>query len=279
MAFHRNTTISVILSTFSFGLSAYQYFIHPAAIAPGIDFRLVASVVALLAWFAVMSEFIKHASFFQLSGTFLSMLALGISVDHAPPFIPFFSIAMVLMNTLNYPYLRKWFSETDGLWIRPFLVMGSLGCYVFSNLHYDFGWRGWALPAIPLIMFSKIHLSNFMFGIGTLKYLKGKKQNIEIGKAAPHFSLPDKEGNTVSLSDYKDKQHVLLVFIRNDWCPSCRIKLRTYEQHREQFNSKNVQLLTISPSDRDADKDMTANLGIKFNVLYDITQETAKNYG
>jgi peroxiredoxin len=35
-----------------------------------------------------------------------------------------------------------------------------------------------------------------------------------IGQTAPDFELTDVQGNTVRLSDYRDKKHVLLVFTR-----------------------------------------------------------------
>jgi hypothetical protein len=34
----------------------------------------------------------------------------------------------------------------------------------------------------------------------------------EIGNQAPNFSLPDENGSLVSLSDYKGKQNVVLLF-------------------------------------------------------------------
>jgi len=37
---------------------------------------------------------------------------------------------------------------------------------------------------------------------------------VKIDAPAPDFTLADYQGNSVSLSDYKDKQNVLLVFNR-----------------------------------------------------------------
>ena len=37
---------------------------------------------------------------------------------------------------------------------------------------------------------------------------------VSINKPAPDFTLKDYEGNPVSLSDFKEKQNVLLVFNR-----------------------------------------------------------------
>ena len=37
---------------------------------------------------------------------------------------------------------------------------------------------------------------------------------VELNKAAPDFTLPDFEGREVSLADFRDGKHVLLVFSR-----------------------------------------------------------------
>jgi peroxiredoxin len=39
-------------------------------------------------------------------------------------------------------------------------------------------------------------------------------EQVAIGQTAPDFELADVEGNTVRLSDYRDKKHALLVFTR-----------------------------------------------------------------
>lgn len=233
MAFHRNTSVSFFLSAASLGLSAYHYFVHPV-----FDVRLIASVASLLAFAAAMSEMRKHSSLFQITGIFLSMFTLGISIDWNFLFFPFITASM-LVSILSYKkFFRKWYPETDAMWLDIVFVIVSIGLFVCGNIFYSYGWKGWALPVIPIAVNAFFTFSDFMSGITTLKFVKGRRQDIEIGKPAPHFLLPDMDGKTVSLSDYKDKQHVLLVFIRNDWCPSCRINLRTYEQHRNKFNKK-----------------------------------------
>jgi peroxiredoxin len=37
---------------------------------------------------------------------------------------------------------------------------------------------------------------------------------VELDATAPEFELPDWSGDTVRLSDYRDKKHVVLVFNR-----------------------------------------------------------------
>ena len=43
---------------------------------------------------------------------------------------------------------------------------------------------------------------------------------LEIGMKAPDFSLPDKDGNTVRLSDFRGKK-VVLYFYPKDNTPGC----------------------------------------------------------
>ncbi len=42
---------------------------------------------------------------------------------------------------------------------------------------------------------------------------------IFVGKPAPDFTLPDQNGKPVTLSDYRGKQNVVLLFYPLDWTP------------------------------------------------------------
>jgi len=49
---------------------------------------------------------------------------------------------------------------------------------------------------------------------------KGPTSMIDEGKTAPAFSLNDQFSRKVSLEDFRDRQHVLLVFYPLDWTPT-----------------------------------------------------------
>jgi alkyl hydroperoxide reductase subunit AhpC len=50
--------------------------------------------------------------------------------------------------------------------------------------------------------------------------MKEQTPVITEGTAAPGFSLNDQFGRKIALDDFRDKQHVLLVFYPLDWTPT-----------------------------------------------------------
>lgn len=42
-------------------------------------------------------------------------------------------------------------------------------------------------------------------------------ERITVGDQAPDFTLEDTDGNRISLSDFRGKKHVVLVFYRGHW--------------------------------------------------------------
>jgi len=53
-----------------------------------------------------------------------------------------------------------------------------------------------------------------------LSCITGPAAAVEVGEAAPEFSMPSTMGGTVSLSDYRDKKWVLLEFYGADFAPT-----------------------------------------------------------
>jgi peroxiredoxin len=68
---------------------------------------------------------------------------------------------------------------------------------------------------------------------------------LPVGERAPDFALPDANGRTVQLSDYRGRP-VVLAFYPLDWSPGCSRQLDLYEQELEEFKRRGVELLGIS---------------------------------
>jgi peroxiredoxin len=68
---------------------------------------------------------------------------------------------------------------------------------------------------------------------------------IEAGSRAPDFSLPDHDGNQVSLSDFAGRK-LVLAFYPLDFSPVCSDQLSTYQEVLGQIESRGATLVGIS---------------------------------
>ena len=84
---------------------------------------------------------------------------------------------------------------------------------------------------------------------------------LEIGMKAPNFTLKDKNGNDVSLSDFLGKR-VVLYFYPKDNTPGCTRQACAFAGAYKQFEAKGVEVIGIS-------KDSIAS-HVKFAEKYDL---------
>ncbi|MHC4399699.1 MAG: thioredoxin family protein [Planctomycetota bacterium] len=108
---------------------------------------------------------------------------------------------------------------------------------------------------------------------------------LSLGTSAPDFSLPDTEGNTVSLADFTDAPVLLVVFMCNH-CPYVKHVAAGLAKLGEEYQQRGVAVVGINsnnvanyPDDSPAKMAEEVRLrGYTFPYLYDATQEVAKAY-
>jgi peroxiredoxin len=111
-------------------------------------------------------------------------------------------------------------------------------------------------------------------------------QEIKIGDVAPDFSLPGVDGRNYSLSDFRDKKVLVVIFSCNH-CPY----VQAYEDRiialQEEFKDKGVSFIAInSNDDKSYPEDSFENMvkrakmkGYNFPYLRDKSQDVARVYG
>ena len=108
---------------------------------------------------------------------------------------------------------------------------------------------------------------------------------IPLGTKAPAFSLPDTTGKIVSLTDFKNAEALVVVFMCNH-CPYVQHIRDSLAQFGRDMQSKGVAVVGINandaekyPEDRpEKMKKEALAAGYTFPYLYDATQTVAKAY-
>lgn len=99
------------------------------------------------------------------------------------------------------------------------------------------------------------------------------------GQDAPDFSLPDLEGNTVSLRDLKGK--VVYLDFWATWCPPCRESLphtQALSQHEKAKTGDLVVLAVNAREEADKVKQYLQSNGYSFRVVLDKDGEVLNRY-
>jgi len=92
---------------------------------------------------------------------------------------------------------------------------------------------------------------------------------IAIGQVAPDFELKDQTGTKVSLSSFKGKKNVVLVFIPFSFTGTCTGELCAIRDDISAFENDSVQVLAISCDSMHSQKIFAEQEGYKFPVLSD----------
>ncbi|MDI1495146.1 MAG: thioredoxin family protein [Cenarchaeum symbiont of Oopsacas minuta] len=110
-------------------------------------------------------------------------------------------------------------------------------------------------------------------------------QSLKTGDKAPDFDLLGIDGFNHSLSSYAEYDAILVIFMCNH-CPYVKAKVDAINKLYERY-SKHVAIIGINSNDAikypddsfDNMKIVATEKGIKFDYLYDKSQEVAKAYG
>ena len=102
---------------------------------------------------------------------------------------------------------------------------------------------------------------------------------VDVGTAAPKFTLKDQDGSERSLDDFLKQGKVALVFFRSaDWCPFCRKQLAQLQADSKRFEDAGIQLVGISYDSPEVLKSFTDKNKIAFPLLSDPSSKTIDAY-
>ena len=101
---------------------------------------------------------------------------------------------------------------------------------------------------------------------------------LQIGDIAPQFTLQDKDGNAVSLSDFAGKK-VVLYFYPKDNTPGCTRQACAFAGAYAAFGEKNAVVIGVSKDSVASHARFAEKYDLPFVLLSDTDREAIEAYG
>jgi peroxiredoxin Q/BCP len=101
---------------------------------------------------------------------------------------------------------------------------------------------------------------------------------IEQGTSAPDFTLPDQDGDSVRLSDFRGRPVVLYFYPKAD-TPGCTTQACGIRDHRADYEAAGAVVLGVSPDPVDAVKKFADKQSLNFRLLADEDHSVCDLYG
>mgnify|MGYP003393513716 CR=1 FL=1 len=102
--------------------------------------------------------------------------------------------------------------------------------------------------------------------------------SVAVGKKAPSFSIPDQDGNQVSLADFIG-QTVVLYFYPKDMTPGCTQQACDFQENSNKLKRKNTVVFGISRDSVARHKKFQEKYNLKFTLLSDEDGVVCEKYG
>jgi peroxiredoxin Q/BCP len=101
---------------------------------------------------------------------------------------------------------------------------------------------------------------------------------VDTGDAAPDFTLPDQDGNEVSLADLKGETVVLYFYPRAD-TPGCTTQACGIRDRRADYEKGGARVIGVSPDPVEAVQKFAGKFDLDFTLLADADHAVAESYG
>jgi len=96
---------------------------------------------------------------------------------------------------------------------------------------------------------------------------------------APAFKSTNQKNETINLSDFNGKKHVVLYFYPKDDTPGCTIEANQFTDLLDEFTKLNTVILGVSKDDADSHQAFIDKFNLKIDLLADTDGSLCDSYG
>jgi len=118
-----------------------------------------------------------------------------------------------------------------------------------------------------------------VFAFGMVWLQSSKYEPLVVGMTAPNFSLPDLQGKTQRLTDYRGK--VVFLNFWATWCKPCKEEMPSMQVLWDNLKNQDFMMLAVSMDRVTTTKDIPSfveTLKLSFPILTDSWGQTDKRY-
>lgn len=101
---------------------------------------------------------------------------------------------------------------------------------------------------------------------------------LEAGRQAPDFTLPDQDGNDLTLSDLRGRTVVLYFYPKAD-TPGCTVQACGVRDRSDEYEAAGARVIGVSPDEVGAVKQFADKFDLEFTLLADADHAVADAYG
>ncbi len=101
---------------------------------------------------------------------------------------------------------------------------------------------------------------------------------IEVGRQAPEFTLPDADGNEVSLADHTGRDVILYFYPRDD-TPGCTKEACGFRDLWKMIQARGATVIGISPDGPGSHRNFAKKYALPFTLLCDPDKKVMARYG
>jgi peroxiredoxin Q/BCP len=101
---------------------------------------------------------------------------------------------------------------------------------------------------------------------------------LRIGTAAPDFTAATSTGDSVTLSQFRGRKHVVLSFYPKDFTPGCTKQLCLYRDSHETLHALGAVILAVSRDGASRHQDFERQYRFPFHLLVDADGSLSRLY-
>ncbi len=106
-----------------------------------------------------------------------------------------------------------------------------------------------------------------------------KKGKLQVGEAAPDFTLLSQDGSEVHFGEYLGKKAIVLYFYPKDNTPGCTAQACAFRDRYEVFKDAGAEVIGVSSDSVDAHQQFASGQKLPFVLLSDSSGAVRKLYG